>query len=151
MSKSVLGRGLGELLGDKPAQAPSDTRVYVSPGVKTILQAGNGHSTTTTSTAEIRPGTDYWPLIRAMLVVSDLTLLGLSGLIVWRAGGALSFLEAIACSIAVAVGALMACASLLLDRDALTLINRFQLPADTGSLRESLPHTNDPLSNAVAK
>jgi hypothetical protein len=130
MSKSVLGRGLGDLLDAKqnsaaPAsvsatadgQVAADRGVYISPGVKTILQGGNPPNTTPPTAARTQPLTGYLPLVRALLVIGDILLLAVCGLLVWRAEGTLTFVEGLGCVAALIFGAILTCASFLLGQE----------------------------------
>src|SRR6185503_11657481 len=122
MSKSVLGRGLGDLLDAKQnsaapssvsatadGQAAADRGVYISPGVKTILRGGNPPSTAPTPAAQTQPITGYLPLVRALLVIGDILLLAVCGLLVWRAEGTLTFVEGLGCAAALIFGAVLTC------------------------------------------
>ena len=118
MSKSALGRGLGQLLAERPAPVAQDAaglRVYVSPGVRTILQAGNGEKQNGNETVErvASPAlADYWPLFRIVLVATDLLLLALCAVVALRAEGTMTFVETVVCIIAFALGAALACAAI---------------------------------------
>jgi hypothetical protein len=128
MSKPALGRGLGELMDAKQSdatQVASGTKVYVSAGVQTILQAGNGDAgrprTGRARAAELpqsqianRQSQILSPLVRPMLIAADLILIALCGLIAWRAAGAMTVLEGIMCVIAMVTGTVLLCATVLL-------------------------------------
>ena len=113
------------------AQVASGAKVYVSPGVKTIL-----HGTKETPGAESLQmrGPDYWPIIRTLLLATDLLLLFLCGLLVWRAAGAMTIWEALGCTLAMAVGAALACASLLVGPKTLSVEHHPQALAEAGRL-----------------
>jgi hypothetical protein len=119
---------LGELMDAKQSdatQVASGTKVYVSAGVQTILQAGNGDAgrprTGRARAAELpqsqianRQSQILSPLVRPMLIAADLILIALCGLIAWRAAGAMTVLEGIMCVIAMVTGTVLLCATVLL-------------------------------------
>ena len=98
------------------AQVAAGAKIYVSPGVKTILQAGAGETAKPDAPVQLRRP-DYWPFVRALLVITDLLLIGLCGLLVWRAAGAMTVWEALGCTLAVGIGAALTCACVLVGTD----------------------------------
>jgi hypothetical protein len=115
------------------AQVAATAKIYVSPGVKSILQAGVTENPRRELPA-LERGPDYWPLIRALLVATDLLLLALCGLLVWRASGAMTVWEALGCIVAVATGAALTCASILVSTESLPL--HYQ-PSGNGRVSDS--------------
>ena len=98
------------------AQVAAGATIYVSAGVKTILQAGAGETAKPDAPVQLR-GPDYWPFVRALLVITDLLLVGLCGLLAWRAAGAMTVWEALGCTLAVSIGAALTCACVLVGTD----------------------------------
>ena len=98
------------------AQVAGGAKIYVSPGVKTILQAGAGETAKSDASVQVR-GPDYWPFVRALLVLTDLLLVGLCALLTWRAAGAMTAWEALGCTIAICIGAALTCACVLVGTD----------------------------------
>ena len=102
------------------AQVASGAKIYVSPGVKTILQAGTPGAARPVAREE-SDHPNFWPFIRILLALTDVLLVGLCGLLAWRAAGTLTFWEALGCTIAVGLGAALMCASVLIGREELSL------------------------------
>lgn len=130
VSRSVLGRGLGQLLRDPrlaqrvvSAGKPAGTAAApgLDPGLRALLEERRDGQPVNPF-APPRPGTNGSPsgqkgvavlLLKTSLVAGDAALCGVVGLMVWRAAGGLSALELASCVMALSLGAWLSCLAVL--------------------------------------
>jgi len=141
VAKPVLGRGLGDLLGDaknpdvaraKQASESAATQRGVAPGVAALLNAGTSHDEqerkaklqsqplpdSPFAPQQTQPGQasePEWHIPRWLLVAADIFLMGLAALVVFKSPVRLKLWEMAICVGAIFLGALLAIAALLMD------------------------------------
>ena len=137
-AKTVLGRGLGNLLGAEAAPAPTVSPAaevpkaapLLTPGVGALLRGGNSQTATAGGgvsrenlgpmPAVAPPATAVAPVagrsLKLPLLVADLLLLGLVGVLLLRGDGRPGGLELALGLVAVAVGAWLGCLAFLSSR-----------------------------------
>ena len=138
-AKTVLGRGLGNLLGAEatpttavsPAAAePAKSAPSLTPGVGALLRGGNSQTATAGGgvprensgplPAVAPPASALAPppgrSLKLPLLVADLLLLGLVGMLLLRGDGRPGALELGLGLVAVAVGAWLGCLAFLASR-----------------------------------
>ena len=137
-AKTVLGRGLGNLLGAEttpatavsPAVEPARSSPPLTPGVGALLRGGNSQTATAGGgvsrensgpmPAVAPPASSIAPpagrSLKLPLLVADLLLLGLVGVLLLRGEGRPDWLELVLGLVAVGVGAWLGCLALLSSR-----------------------------------
>jgi len=124
VSKSALGRGLGKLLKEAkavPRETESGEKIpTLSPGMATLLKAGNGGgpkpeekaATDMGANAPPQESKDCKKLVRLSLVVADVLLVFLAARLVFKSGGHFGAVEILLCAAALGLGAWLSCLAL---------------------------------------
>ncbi len=99
------------------SEQPAGTPAKLSPGMATLLRAGNGHQEKlpTEPGEPARRVPKSRRLLRLSLCLADVLLLGLAARLAFKNGGSFGWLEIALCSIAVLIGAWLTCLALWLD------------------------------------
>lgn len=132
MSKTALGRGLGNLMqGTKVAGSQMDSssasaspeEVNVDPGLNSLLRGGKPAETQAVEATAAPAKFDSSHLqrtrvIQCSLIVADLLLVGLAALIVFKRTVPLGMGEALLCFAAVSLGAWLSCLAVMLGSQA---------------------------------
>ena len=117
MAKSALGRGLQNLMKDRPASPGSEKpseKPQVTPGMAALLRGGNGEqsSTDNSQAAKNLSAARKRKLIQASMFVADLLLILLVARLALFSHGHFGFFEVTLCVVAVAIGAWLSCLAL---------------------------------------
>ena len=125
MAKSALGRGLGKLLKEAKAipreTEPGEKIPTLSPGMATLLKAGNGgpkpeqKPTEAEANAQAQERKEWKRLVRLSLVVADVLLVLLAAWLVFKSGGHFGAMEMLLCAAALGLGAWLSCLALWRD------------------------------------
>lgn len=120
MAKSALGRSLGKLLkeakGGPRTPESGQENLPLSPGMATLLKAGNGGAKPEPATqtepkpdADPAQAKDWKKIVKPSLVLADILLLFLAARLVFRSGGHFGVVEILLCVAGVGLGAWLSC------------------------------------------